>query len=98
MDWRLNWSPSAREDLKEIYLTIAADKPAAASDFLHETLDAVELLRGHRFLGRMVPEFGDELIRELIRSPYRLVYQIHEDEGVVEVIRVWHAARGAPRL
>lgn len=98
MGWRLNWSPSARNDLREIYLTIATDNPAAAAAFLNETLDAVELLRGHRFLGRMVPEFGDELIRELIRSPYRLVYQVLEDEEVVDVIRVWHAARGAPRL
>jgi toxin ParE1/3/4 len=48
--------------------------------------------------GRVVPEFGDRLIRELILKPYRIVYRIDEAAKVVGVARYWHGARGDLRV
>jgi toxin ParE1/3/4 len=46
--------------------------------------------------GRIVPEFGDPTIREVIRRPCRIVYRVDHRKRTVEIARVWHAARGAP--
>ncbi|MCF8111459.1 MAG: type II toxin-antitoxin system RelE/ParE family toxin [Desulfobacteraceae bacterium] len=48
--------------------------------------------------GRIVPEFGDPGIREVIRKPFRIVYRVRNDTNAVEIIRVWHAARGIPQI
>ena len=49
-------------------------------------------------LGRVVPEFGDADIREIIVSSYRIVYRLNHSQRLVEVIRFWHAARGTPQI
>ena len=41
--------------------------------------------------GRIVPEIGDESIRELIYRQYRIIYLVNE--GSVEVLTWYHAAR-----
>ncbi|MCA1961755.1 MAG: type II toxin-antitoxin system RelE/ParE family toxin [Desulfomonile sp.] len=46
--------------------------------------------------GRMVPEFGDVAIREVIRRPCRIVYRVDREKRLVEIVRVRHAARGIP--
>jgi plasmid stabilization system protein ParE len=42
-------------------------------------------------MGRVVPEYGRDSLRELIIGPYRVVYEIDEDE--VGVIAVVHGSR-----
>jgi len=49
-------------------------------------------------MGRVVPEFDNGNIRELIETPYRLVYRIDESHESIEVVRIWHAARGKPEI
>ncbi len=39
-----------------------------------------------------------EYYREVIFKPYRIIYRVKEAERVIEVVRVWHAARGHPEL
>ena len=33
-----------------------------------------------------------------IHRPYRIVYRVREDQKLIEILRVWHAARGIPRI
>lgn len=49
-------------------------------------------------LGRMVPEFQDPLIREIIVRSYRVVYRLNHAETSVEIIRFWHSARDTPEI
>jgi len=42
-------------------------------------------------IGRVVPEFGEEKIRELIHSPFRVIYLREQDS--IHVIRVWRSER-----
>ena len=44
--------------------------------------------------GRVVPERNDPLLRELVRPPYRIVYDLQDN--VVEILTVFHAARMFP--
>jgi toxin ParE1/3/4 len=57
-----------------------------------------DLLRQHPEIGRIVPEYRDPKIREIIFRPYRIVYRVDHERKLAEIARVWHAARGAPEL
>ncbi|MGA1193799.1 MAG: type II toxin-antitoxin system RelE/ParE family toxin [Kiritimatiellia bacterium] len=94
MAYRLNWSPSARYDLRAIFAYIAEDDSVAAGKFTRGVIEAVERLPDFPQSGRIVPEIGDPLVRELIRQPCRIVYRINSEQESIEIARVWHAARG----
>lgn len=45
----------------------------------------------HPKIGRIVPEFDDESIREIIHKPFRVVYLLKGE--MIYVIRVWRGER-----
>ena len=98
MGWRIEFSPEAIEDLKSIVSHIASDNPARADSFGNELVDRTGILEDFPMAGRMVPEFLDERIRELIYRSYRIVYRVAEHDKLIEVLRFWHAARDVPEL
>ena len=77
---------------------IAADNPAAAERFGNAILRRVEGTTSFPRIGRMVPEIGNELIREVVLSPFRIVYELNDATRQIAVIRVWHGARGTPDI
>lgn len=98
MAFRLIWSPSALLDVKDIAAFIAEDSPLAAKRFVKSLFEAVERLADFPESGRIVAEFGDPAVREVIRRPCRIVYRLDILEGTVQIVRVWHAARGTPDI
>lgn len=46
--------------------------------------------------GRQVPEERDPAVREIIVEPYRVIYEINAASQTVDILRLWHAARGRP--
>jgi len=59
-------------------------------------IEKAEKLGDFPYLGRLVPERAERDCREVIAPPYRIIYRVLEDKGVVQVLRFWHAARGTP--
>ncbi|RJP32213.1 MAG: type II toxin-antitoxin system RelE/ParE family toxin [Candidatus Omnitrophota bacterium] len=98
MAFKLIWSPTAKFDLKDITAFIAKDSASAAKRFVKNLLQAVERLADFPESGRIVPEFNDPVIREVIRKPCRIVYRVDIENRIVEIARIWHAARGAPNF
>ncbi len=98
MAYKLTWAPAARLDLKDLAAYIAEDNPAAARKFVRSLFQVVQRLPEFSESGRIVPEFNDAHIREVLRRPCRLVYRIKPEEQMIEIVRVWHAARGIPKL
>ena len=98
MAFKLIWSPSARFDVRNIAAFIAEDDISAAERFVKSLLQAVERLSDFPESGRIVPEFNNPAIREVIRRPCRIVYRVKRRDGIVEIARVWHAARGTPHI
>lgn len=47
-------------------------------------------------MGKVVPEFGDATIRELVVRSYRVIYRVNHADRRVDILRFWHAARGEP--
>ena len=98
MDYRVTFSPSAREDLHDLVTYIAADNRSAAERIGMRIISESMRLGGMPEMGRIVPEFGRSDLRELVVRPYRIVYRIKRGTRLAEVVRVWHAARGVPEI
>ncbi len=98
MAYKLIWAPSARLDLKELSSYIAESRPEVSRRFVQSVFRTVEPLAQFPESGRVVPEFGIPTIREVIRKPCRIVYRIKADQEIIEIARIWHAARGIPEL
>jgi len=86
------WTPFALEDLQSIYDYIAKDSPYYANRFIDKLVDRVDMLIDHPEAGRIVPEFENELIRELIEGSYRIIYKINSITEI-GIVRVHHSAR-----
>jgi len=44
--------------------------------------------------GSILREFRDPAWRQLIFRSYRIVYHLNHELKTVEIVRIWHAARG----
>lgn len=97
MDYQVVLAPRAIADLRDIVLYIAPDRLDAAKRLGMALLDKTKILGRFPLSGRIVPEFADPAIRELILQPYRIVYHVDEKAKVVGVARFWHAARSELR-
>ena len=93
---RVTVARPATERLREIHRFIAQDSPAAAVRMIRRIRAGVRLLAQHPEQGRVVPEYGDPAIRELIVAPYRVVYRYSADRNVVQVVAVYHSAQLLP--
>jgi plasmid stabilization system protein ParE len=93
---RLIWSPRSVADLEAIREHIASDSDLYAGLVISRLVAAPGRLLQFPQLGRVVPEFGEPSLRELIVRPYRLVYRLRGE--VIEVVTVFHAARMFPEL
>ena len=88
---RLGWSVSSQQDLVEIGDFIARDSALYAIGMVDRIIAAAEGLEANPRLGRVVPEYGRDDLRELIVESHRLVYLIRGDEIIM--VRVIHGAR-----
>ena len=98
MGFKIVFTKPAIQDLNNLVAFISRDNPLAGEQFGYAIVDKAESLAEHPFLGRAVPEFKIESLREIIHRPYRIIYRVREDEEVIEILRVWHAARGSPEV
>lgn len=98
MDYEVEFSPESAEDLKSIVSYIAIDNPTRAESYGNQLVDRALAVKNIPRKGRIVPEFGNPNIRELIEGNYRIVYRIRDAEAIIDVLRFWHAAQGTPKM
>lgn len=91
---RLVWTRAALEDVQSIRAYIARDSASYGRIVAERLFSAVDHLRVHPLSGRVVPELGQPILREVIEPPYRIVYRVRAD--VLEVLAVVHSARQFP--
>ena len=91
MEYRVTWSPEAVEDLESIAEYIERDSSFYAQAVVSKILEASRNIKDFPFIGRVVPEIGDENIRERFIYSYRLVYQIRQQR--ILVVAVIHGKR-----
>ncbi len=91
MDYTVKWSPEATEDLESIAEYIARDSVFYARAIVLKILVVSRGLPEQPLIGRVVPELGDEKIRERFVYSYRLVYRIRC--SVITVVAIIHGKR-----
>ena len=91
---RIRWTEQAVEDLAGIKAYIARDSLMLAQLVVVRLYTAVDQLALFPDSGRIVPERNDPSLRELVRPPYRIVYERTDDQVVI--LTVFHAARTFP--
>lgn len=84
---RILWSLQARDDLKNIYNYIKQDSVYYADNFKLNILNRLEHLIKFPKLGRVVPEYNCEQVRELIYINYRIIYEIKES---IQILAIAH--------
>ncbi len=87
----VKWSVPARNDLKQIHDYIAKDSEYYARNVIQEIVAKTETLTEHPEIGRIVPEIGDQNIRELIIYSYRLIYE--SSIADIEILAIIHGIR-----
>jgi plasmid stabilization system protein ParE len=70
---------------------IAAERPATAAKWLDWLMDLVERLPRFPRKGRMVPEVGRSVIREVLYGRYRIIYRV--DPTQISIVTVRHQRR-----
>ena len=98
MAFQIVWSQTAAEDLKGIVQYIASDDSDAAAKLAGRIIQRIETASELPFSNRTVPERGQESIREAILKPYRIIYHVDAERSAIQILRIWHAARGIPDI
>ena len=88
----VRFAESALADLESIRDWYAEqDVPEVGERLIGEIVASIEALADHPDMGRIVPEFNQPFLRELIWPPFRVVYR--RDPKHVRVVRVWRSER-----
>ncbi len=98
MGWQIIIAPSARADLKTIVRFIARHNSDAAARVGYELIVRAEKLAAFPEIGRVVPEFRQANLREVICRSYRIIYRLRQSEERIDIVRFWHGARGFPHI
>ncbi|AUB85193.1 type II toxin-antitoxin system RelE/ParE family toxin [Candidatus Thiodictyon syntrophicum] len=89
---RVSFAESALSDLAGIQEWYAEEGvPEVGDRLVAEIFERVEVLADHPDIGRVVPEFDQAFLRELIHPPFRIVYR--RDPLRVRIVRVWRSER-----
>jgi toxin ParE1/3/4 len=88
----IRFAESALADLESIRAWYAEQGvPEVGERLVGEIVAGLEARADHPDLGRIVPEFDQPFLRELIRPPLRIVHR--RDPKQVRVVRVWRSER-----
>jgi plasmid stabilization system protein ParE len=88
----ISFAQSASNDLlniKRYYKLEGVEK--IGQQFVTSIIEHIKTLEKHPNIGRIVPEFNNEKIREIIHSPFRIVYLYEQNS--INIIRVWRSER-----
>ena len=89
---KITWNVLAFEDLEEISEYISQDSSIYAIRIVEKIHEKVSMLIDFPKSGRIVPEFNDQNVRELIEGNYRIVYWVKNSKEVI-ILRVHHSSR-----
>jgi toxin ParE1/3/4 len=88
-------SPAAERDLQDIWLTIAADNPPAATRVVRAIGTKIDRLADYPRLGPRRPDIRTTT-RILVEGPYLVLYETHPDtdEGQVNEVAIVRVVDG----
>ena len=92
VQFKIIFAASALRDLEDVLEYYKEQKiPDIGEKVVAKVIKNIELLGNEPDMGRIVPEFELEYLKELIRPPFRIVYR--KDKKKVFIVRVWRSER-----
>lgn len=89
---KISLAESAIKDLEDILEYYNEQKaPQVGKRLVSDVLEDIERLENQPDMGRIVPEFEQNKLRELIRPPFRIVYL--REAFKIRIVRVWRSER-----
>ena len=83
---KIEWSESAKNDLRNIVNFISQDSPSYSEYFIKSILEKIDYLIDFPKMGRKMPESDDPNDRELVFQSYRIIYNISHETITIEMI------------
>lgn len=83
---RIIWSERSISDLEAIVEYIAADSPAYASSVARRIFEVALKIKDFPSMGRRVPEFDQDDLREVQSTGYRIIYRVEANRVVIAAI------------
>ena len=88
----IRFADSAVADLEALRTWYAGQGvPEVGIGIVKDIFRRIEALRDYPEMGRIVPEFSQPNLRELIHPPFRIVYRCESRR--VRIVRVWRSER-----
>ena len=87
---KIIWSGLAKEHLQEIDKYISEGSPFYSIIFIDKLIASFEKIGSFPQIGRIVPEFERNDLREIFFHKYRIVYQLRNN--VVTIVAIVHGA------
>jgi len=87
--YKVRWTSNAKEDLLNIIAYIKEDSPSIAKDVYQKIRSKANSSNFFPLRGRVVPELQKEgitMYRELISSPWRIMYKVDNDTVYIMAI------------
>ena len=91
MEYQVIWSPEVAEDIDSIAEYISRDSLFYAQSIVLKILETSRSIKKFPLIGRIVPEMGNENIRERFIYSYRLIYQLKDE--TIFIMAVIHGKR-----
>lgn len=89
---KINWTSQSINDIENIAEFIAKDSERYAQIQTQRFFEAVEVLQTNPKIGRVVPEFKSDVVRELILGNYRVIYHL-VSKDLIDILTVHHSKR-----
>lgn len=88
----VSFAESALQDLEGIQAWYESEQvPEVGRRIVSEIFAQCQALADHPHMGRVVPEFDQRSLREVIHPPFRVVYK--REAARVRIVRVWRSER-----
>ncbi|MDR3417577.1 MAG: type II toxin-antitoxin system RelE/ParE family toxin [Nevskia sp.] len=85
------WSQQALDDIDAIAEFISRDSPYHARRVVDEIFDMAVSIAEQPKIGRIVPELGEQGVRERFIYSYRVIYGVSDTQ--IEIVAVIHGRR-----
>jgi addiction module RelE/StbE family toxin len=91
----IRWSDGALEDIDEVCAYVSQQKPDNAEVMAKKIEKAVQGLLEDPYIGRKIPEYNQEHLRERIVDGYRILYRITPEQ--IQIIAIYSGLNRLPK-
>jgi len=88
---KIKWTNHALVELDDIANYISKDSAKYAQILVKQIYEMVSHIKQYSKLGRIVPEYGNPKLREILYKTYRIIYLIKKEH--IEIISIMRGSR-----